>query len=726
MVVGAEVIVHTDRHGNKKLISSHPSSPESLCSSMFDTQPEGKPAEQLDEGGGSRPQQHRTVPGGEDLGNVSKNGTPNAGLMDLIQFFKKTPPPPTNLMSIPDNFSASSEEDKWDKFKTKVFRRRSSKNKKRRPPIIMLPDSAVAARSTDGHRYIEISIPTEHSPMAPLPNSQYPIYDSVEAAFHREVNSRFGMWKNVPSNRPVTVLNPVFEDHRESASTTSLPSTASEQPGQKTVIPGRTMRIRPHSVSLLPSREQRYTPRNSRDLVKIRSAGDARPVSQPSDPTTANAQNSDVQRNSIHATGTPQQGRQETPAGTSPKDTSVGEPSIVRVVEKPMITLTLPSRTSSRRGKQLEPVPPERTEHIINTGRASIVSIDDAYNNGNGFLSGVNSGSAPRGSFAASIQSTNSSPQILKAQTAIAFHSVPIIVRSTNGDVESPLDLNFPQPPLGQGTVSSPIRTSLVGPPPPAVERSKSRKQKVREKKQRDLETQNVRMEHEEKGKGKEAASQPFGFTPGMPGALPATPPDHDRHHEGEYTSSASPSSSASSPDKSSESTHDQGLDRSASYASQKAQRREREARYMAKVLAERRETLENLPREELIQRYDALREQRIYEREKRLRKLERSRDTWARAVPMLLQDLNGLLREQHRILAAAGLTHAFPAPAGPSHYRQEEHHRHHRRRSRSAEVSSRSALSDHSLDPLETRRSRSLHSSESRSGRQSSSLHSG
>ncbi|KAI0118390.1 hypothetical protein GGR51DRAFT_215127 [Nemania sp. FL0031] len=704
---------------------------------MFDTRSEVKPAEQLEEGGGaSRPQQLGVISGDGDLGNVSKNGTPNAGLKDLIQFFKRTPPPPSNFMSIPDNFSASSGEDKWDKFKTKVFRRRSSKKRKPRPPIIMLPDSAVSSRSTEGHRYIAISIPSEHSPMAPLANSQYPIYDSVEAAFHREVNSRFGMWKSTPSNRPVSVLNPVLEDHRESASATSLPSTVPEQSDQKAVISGRTMRIRPHSVSLLPSREQRYTPRKERELVKTRSAEDAHPVeaSQPSEPTTAIPQSSERQRNSMQAIidkGAPEQGRQGVPMEISPKDVVMGEPSIARVVEKPVITLTLPSRTSSRRGKPLEPVSPERTEYIINTGRASIVSIDDGFNNGNGHFSGINSAIAPRASFAASIDTTHSSPQILKAQTAVAFHSVPIIVRSANGDVESPLDLNFPQPPVG------PPRTSQLEPSPsmpPIVGRSKSRKERVREKKQRDLDKRRDETEREgkEKGKGKEPASQPTSFTPGMPGALPATPPSYDHHHEGGGTSSTSLSSLASSVDldKSSDSTHDGDLQRAPS-TSNKSHRKEREARYIAKALATQRSTLENLPREELIERYEALRAQRVYEREKRLRKLERSRDTWARAVPRLLEDLNGLLRDQHRILAAAGLAHGgFPAQStgGPSQYRHEHEYqqRRHRRRSRSAEVSSRSPLSDRSLDPLETRRSRSLDSGESRSDRQSSSLHSG
>ncbi|KAI1755722.1 hypothetical protein F4782DRAFT_550826 [Xylaria castorea] len=714
---------------------------------MSDTQLKGKPTKRREGAKGtSQPQKHESyphpgVPRVEDFGEVAQSGNADIGVKDLIQFFRKTPPPRTNFMSIPDDISGSSEEDKWDKFKTKVFRRPSKKGRRKRPPVIMLPDSAVAARTTDGHRYIAISIPMEYSPLELRPAFQDPVFDSVEAAFQRNVNSKFGMWKISPANRLVTVLNPVPEELRESLSSSSPLSTGFEQSDQATALSAPSMRQRAHSVSLSPGQEQRCTPGKAKEPARHRSASD--PHTAPS----TRPQNSEGKHASMSATAEksePGPSRKDVPVVTvtSSKDIDTAEPSPSRLPENSVITLILPVRKSSRRGKQLEPVPPETIENVTGTRQGSASSTNS---NGNGSRH-------KRASFAASIDTTSSSPQLLKATTAIVGQSIPVVVRPASADADSPLDLDdFPEPPTGKGETDRLARTSAVGPPPPPpmptgpMERSQSRKERVRERKQRDTEKQRAQMEH--KGKGKEPALHPFGFLPGIPAALPGMPPSailgyqhhhhhHHHHHEREEDdddSSTSPSRS-SSPTKSSVSTHDRGgpADGGSSPLSQIEQREEREARYIAKALAEERETLEHLPREELVRRYEALREQRVYERERRLRRLERSRDTWIRAVPVLLQDLNGLLRQQHRILEGAGLTtHGFPTPAGPSQRQREHNHHHHHhhhhdlrhthRRSRSVEVSSSgSPISD--LDPLETRRSRSLHSSSrSRRDRRSS-----
>ncbi|KAI1163607.1 hypothetical protein F5B18DRAFT_315358 [Nemania serpens] len=688
------------------------------------------------------------VPMDGEFDGAAEDGSPNAGLKGLIQFFKQTPPPPTSYMSTPDDFSGSSEEDKWDKFKTRVFRRRS-KTRRRRPPPIMLPDSAVAARTTDGHRYIAISIPTEHSSLAPLPASQYPVYDSVEAAFHREVNSRFGMWMSPPcTNHPVTVLNPVPEDSRESMSSSSPPSTTSEPPGATPVPSSRSMRVRPHSVSLLPSREQRYTPRKARDLVSRRSIEDAQEAPQLSGPA-AIPQSKEGKDHSIPATAEtspPSPRSHGAPIEAAPKTTGVAGSPTGTVIQGPVITLTVPSRTSSRREKQPGPIPLEPIESITGTASSSSPTTDDVPSSGNGNVGGLGTGSQARGSFAASIETMNYSPQLLKAQTAIAFNSVPIVVRpSGGGELISPLDLDFPLPPTGRPNVSHAVQTSPVATPPPVstvTGRSESREQRMRERKRRDVEKLRAQIQDREKGKGKESVSRPSGSMPnahlemplgGIAGHDNSTDDDNDdghRHHlhEQEENHSTSPSSSTSLPTKSSDRTSDRDVGRAPPHMSKTKRRREREARYMAKALAEERETLENLPREELIQRYESLREQRIYERERRLRKLERSRDTWIRAVPVLLRDLNELLRDQRRILESAGLTRGFAAPAGSSQRQREHqhHHRHRLRRSRSVEISSVSPPSDHSLGPIETRRSRSLGSGGSHSSHRSSGWRSG
>ncbi|KAI1193301.1 hypothetical protein F5X97DRAFT_314763 [Nemania serpens] len=688
------------------------------------------------------------VPMDGDFDGAAEDGSPNAGLKDLIQFFKQTPPPPTSYMSTPDDFSGSSEEDTWDKFKTRILRRRSSKTRRRQPPRIMLPDSAVAARTTDGHRYIAISIPTEHSSLAPLPASQYPVYDSVEAAFHKEVNSRFGMWMSTPFARPVTVLNPVPEDSHESMSSSSSPSATSEPPGPATVPSSRPMRLRPHTVSHLPSREQRYYPRKARDLANRRSIREVQEVTQLSGPAAIPESKEENDHSMATGENSPPSPRSHgAPIEAAPKTTDVAESPTTPVMQGPVITLTLPSRTSSRREKQPGPVPLEPIESITGTASSSSPTTDDIPSSGNGHAGGLGTGSQARGSFAASIETMNYSPQLLKAQTAIAFNSVPIVVRPPGGgELISPLDLDFPRPPTGRPNVSHAIQTSPVATPPPistVTERSESREQRMRERKWRDMEKLRAQMEDREKEKGREFVSRPSGS---MPGAHPDMPwggivghdnstdddDDYHRHHhhrrEQEEDDSASPSSSTSLPTNFSDRTSDRDPGRAPSHISKMERRRDREARFIAKALVEERETLENLPREELVQRYEALREQRVYEREKRLRRLEHSRDTWIRAVPVLLRDLNELLREQRRILEGVGLTRAFAASAGSSQrHREHQHHHHHRlRRSRSAEVSSVSLPSDHSLSPIETRRRRSLGSGGSHSSQRPSGWHSG
>ncbi|KAI0487495.1 hypothetical protein F4859DRAFT_510065 [Xylaria cf. heliscus] len=685
---------------------------------MSDTRPVGQPTEGPEpDKGASRPQQQHssysrpTVPRVEDFGDVAQSGDGDVGLKDLIEFFQKTPPPLSNFMSIPDHFSSSSsEEDKWDKFKTKVFRRPSKKARKKRPPVIMLPDSAVAARTTDGHRYIAISIPTEHSPLEPRPSSRYPVYDSMEAMFHRDVNSKFGMWKTAPATRLVTVLNPVPEDRRESMSSGSPLSTTVEQPDQMTALSQPSMRKRAHTVSISPSHEQRYTPGKGKDPARNRSV---------SDPHAANAvlpqsnERQHISRPTTAGKSEPGPSRQYEHTPTSPKDIDAAEPSTSRLPENPVITLTLPSRKSSRRGKQLEPTSPEAART-----RQGSSSSTSGTNNSTGNGDGIGSGHQ-RNSFAASIETTSSSPQVLKATTAIVGQSIPIVVRPASADPDSPLDLNFPEPPTGtgKGKTDRLARTSAVGPPPPLqppplpppiarLERSQSsRKERVRERNLRDAEKLRVQTEREGKdkdkgkgkGKGKEPASYPFGFLPGMPATLPRIVPSAilgHRHNQGreeeEQDDSSSTLSPSSSPTKSSTSAHGSGPAAAAAAAEDRApsptsheQREDSEARYVAKTLAPERETLERLPRAELIARYEALREHRIYERERRLRQLERSRDAWVRAVPVLLQDLNALLRQQHRILEGAGLTSSgvgsgvsgggFPVPPAASSQQQQQ-----------------------------------------------------
>ncbi|KAI0522257.1 hypothetical protein F5B22DRAFT_467510 [Xylaria bambusicola] len=621
---------------------------------MSDEQPQSGPATQPEgDSDASRTRRshitHRTVSrfieASEDL---DLEGGPETSVVDLIHFLTKTSPPPSNYMSIPDNSSSGTEDDRWDRLKRKIFRYRG-KARKRRPPVIMLPDSAVSARTTGGHRYIAISIPLQHSPLAALTNPQYPIYGSIEAAFAKEVNSMYSMPRKTFPTRLVPVLNPVVEDRESTAS-----SSPERPPRSATPLTSASRRARSQSIPLLPSQEQRYTPCKPIHLSKSKSVSNTRSVPPLSD-TTLKTRGDDWKHISWPVTA---------------------ESIIIHPFEKPTI---FPPRRSSKRGKGPELAPSEPTNQPVGTAQNAPPSPIEGNSNSNG--------ERGRPSVSASIDTTgSSSPQLLKAQTATAVQPVPIIVTQTGSTgPESPLDptfTEFPAEPRGNNPTTS------SGPPPSLfAERAQHRKKTVRERKAGKT---RVRIEH--KGKGKERVSR--SYTPDMPAS--STEQQHQRQDTTTTPSSTSPSSSSSS-------THRRG----AQPTGRRESRAERDSRFIARALAEQRETLENLSREELIQRYEALRESRAYERERRLRRLERSRDTWIRAVPMLLQDLNGLLREQHRLLEG----YAFPVPAGQ--------YRHHREpRSRSVEASPSASLSSgHGVDLLETRRSKSVHgSSEARS----------
>ncbi|KAI8632948.1 hypothetical protein F5Y19DRAFT_419560 [Xylariaceae sp. FL1651] len=812
IIVQTEIVVHTDENANETLNLSRASSVRSICRSMSGGRQEGRPTEQLDEGGESVSRSRRLVSfsrsGDDDFQNGVENHSPDSGFRDLIEFLKKTPPP-TNYMSIPDSFS-SSEDDKWHKLKVSVLRQRR-RARKRRPPVIKLPDSAVAATTIDGHRHIAISIPIEYSHLEPPPSSQYPVYDSIGAAVHREVESQLGTWRNLPSDRLVTVLNPVAED-RESLSSISLSPMASPRPEQITILSVPPRRPRPHSVSLLPSQEQRYTPRRARDLAKRRSTGNALLTSQTLFDPTATLQSSRGQRISRPATtetsvpgpsarrdhtviqtaqmlptrssmtGLEQResGQQRDKVTTNPdvaaqihsKQTGAVTTTDDLVLGQPTITLTVPSRNSSKRVNTNKATANETIDSLISSPRSS--------SSGNGTGSGSGNGNShhsearrPRGSFAESLVTTNSSPQLFKAQTATAHQPVPIVVHPSGIEVESPLNLSFPAPPLEEEKIDRAIQTSPLPPPiPPRAERSQSRKERVRERKQRDMEKLKAQMEQNEAGPGelldphdksgrtspespvigklsemgspsalrptsteKEGEeAQSYSFIPGMPAILPKILPSAILGKYDQKSIRSPPSSSPLMPSspKSLGHTWERGSDRT-SYNRRKerqAEREERElrrARYIAKALAEEKEVLERLSREELLERYEALRETRIYEMDKRLRKLERNRDRWVRTVPFLLETLNNLLQEQQNLLQGARLTYTVPPTTSRSSHQQQ------RRRPQSAEVSSSSSLqTGQSLDPLEEpRRSQSLHSSsESRSnlhlGRDTSGLRGG
>ncbi|KAI1261531.1 hypothetical protein F5Y18DRAFT_431117 [Xylariaceae sp. FL1019] len=806
ILVETEIVVREDNVNS--LSHSQPPSVKSVCRSMSRTLVEGRPpdepAEESDNGASqtrqvvSRLRFRQSVTGDHGYHNVIAYDGMDNGYRDLIQFLKK-PPPPSNYMSLPDSFSSSSEDDKWHKLKHKVLRQQR-KTRRHRPPTIRLPDSAVAATTIGGHRHIAISIPLQYSHLAALSAPQYPIYDSIEAAFQREVESRFGSWRASPSDRIVTVLNPVAEDRESLSSVPISPRASLVLQEHQTALSPPPKRARPHSVALLPSQEQRYNPDKPRDSAKRRSLPRiGRPMSLPLEPTGASqsGQETASQHASWPSTGTgPRTSRDSyryipridpIPSSQSSKrrsqpraDEGTNEKERpVRVEEastsrhlvaregsqdrevittipashpgQPQIVLTLPSRTSSKRNRWKN-FPADQRPNISITDQGEPVTSQRSSHSGNGSGNGSSgsNGHRPRGSVAESLMTTTSSPKLLKAQMATAYRPVPIVAHPPGTEVESPLDLNFPEPPPRQAARTLYVEAGL----PPGTdteERGRSRKARVREKKLRDVGKLKAKNEQEQTERrafepsetfeagdpskqplespilgslsstsGSRIASLPptlgkkmkqperrpysMGTTPGMPPVFLRLTP---------RSSPSQPSSSSAWDHDSDRTSYRRRKERQA----QREAREKRKAREMAKMMAEEPENLDRLSREEILRRYETLRETRIYETERRLRKLERNRDTWVRTVPMLLETLNTLLQEQQHLLRDARITYTVPTSAGPSQHRS--------RRARSLEPPSSPLPSrqspHHTRDPLETRRPLSMQSSsESRSSRRS------
>lgn len=94
----------------------------------------------------------------------------------LIEFFKNTAPPESNFMSKP--FENEDDRGRWSTLKGISKRRSKSMSRVAQP--IRLPDSAVSGTTTGGHRHIAISIPMEASPFGERSRSQYPTYPDYE------------------------------------------------------------------------------------------------------------------------------------------------------------------------------------------------------------------------------------------------------------------------------------------------------------------------------------------------------------------------------------------------------------------------------------------------------------------------------------------------------------------------------------------------------------------
>ncbi|KAI8722331.1 hypothetical protein NCS52_00376600 [Fusarium sp. LHS14.1] len=160
------------------------------------------------------------------------------GLAELIDFLRNHAPPSGNFMSIPDDIS-DEDRGRWYRLR-KLGRRRSSRSLSKTPQTIRLPDSAVSGITIGGHRHIAISIPLDASPFGRTPRSQYPVYQNRSV---KPLTSRYTPTRAVLNDKGVvTVLRTVTED-RESSSTSPAssqsPASVNQQRPQSTTL-GRT------------------------------------------------------------------------------------------------------------------------------------------------------------------------------------------------------------------------------------------------------------------------------------------------------------------------------------------------------------------------------------------------------------------------------------------------------------------------------------------------------
>lgn len=122
----------------------------------------------------------------------------------LVELFRQ--PPPESCMSEPDYLNKSSlENEKWKRFRP--FRKERKHHTTQ--PNLILPDSAIPAKTMGGHKHIAISIPSEYSYLDLIPGSKN-TQDSVSL----DAESRHGLDRRFSSSDYSTaMLPPVAEDH---------------------------------------------------------------------------------------------------------------------------------------------------------------------------------------------------------------------------------------------------------------------------------------------------------------------------------------------------------------------------------------------------------------------------------------------------------------------------------------------------------------------------------
>lgn len=138
-------------------------------------------------------------------------------LAELIDFLRNHTPPSDNFMSIPDG-PEGEDRGRWSMLKRLGRKKSTTKT----PQQIRLPDSAISGTTIGGHRHIAISIPLAASPFGQNPRSQYPIYQNQD---FKPIISRYTPTRAVLNEKGVvTVLQGITETRESPAHSPVIPS----------------------------------------------------------------------------------------------------------------------------------------------------------------------------------------------------------------------------------------------------------------------------------------------------------------------------------------------------------------------------------------------------------------------------------------------------------------------------------------------------------------------
>ncbi|KAI1654683.1 hypothetical protein F4813DRAFT_398819 [Daldinia decipiens] len=712
ILVEKEIVVQTNHEVVGDLSASHLPSIVSIVHSGPDLR-RGATTSEAHGTPSSRPQ-GKMVP----RPDVRERENSEEGLAD---FFRREPPP-GNFMSIPDDVSVYSVHKKWDMFK--VFGKRR-KSRKRQPPVIRLPDTAISARTISGHRYIAISIPSGNSHSESIPTQQHSTLRSIELKSRQGIVSKHSL----ASDRNIQVPRPVTGD-RESQSSASLPPRSSRQPEAFTLLapPPRKVSI----LSTVPSQEETHSakgkepdrqnksesrihrklpisPLGARWMTYLAERGSSFPTRSLERQSEQQMKVSDLGGLEIGTVPRIVESPPQKPTIQESEQKQLGQisdnsivrdmsrkaeksPCIPHILSANLLSIpALPVRTSSKRAVTTT-TKPSRIEDTAIDRPAPISRATTGSNTG---ASGNGVATGPRGSFAESLM-TESSPKVLKAETATAYQSVPIVVRpSSRPEIDSPLNLNFPSPPTNR--VNRSVQANLSS-PPATSEGVTSRKDRVRERKKRDMERLKAQMH-------RPPASSLLRVGPQAENAWPESPvlgrfnPDLGLPPSRPYltgkmsdigpirpgiqlkspylsaeavakkrrgrsisvpilTSSSSPSSplgSLRAPCEDNTSYY-----RRREWQAEHEEAAARRTRYAAHALAEQKETYEWVMRQKLLRRYEKLKESRTKDLEKRLRRVERNGEVLMQTLVSLMETLNTLLQDRHALQRS--VSSAYPA----------------------------------------------------------------